>query len=813
MAVVSNGRSALAVALCAAFASSARAEDYPHGILVEGHEAWMLMPGDTVWVSGPASGRAVTVSTGGTLDASGTDIVNRTSGGPGGYAFGILAFDRATASLDGSRIVVEGDAAIAAHAQGGSTILLKDVHMQVTGRNSMGIRSRADSQVVGHGLVLTHAGAGSRTSTEARGAFASDGGSISLTGSVVATQAPGVDAITVIGAGTTLMARGTSIVAAGEGAAAITLSGGSVAIHGGEVRGAGHAVKEGAMNTSPSSIGFDDGSHIVGRIESLGQPMAVSLARSSLTGDIVGGGRGNLSVRFRESAWQGRAERVADITIDGGHWQMSGDSSVQRLSLGSDAKVAFDERVPMGSLRVGALDNAAGGGTIVLRSRLDAGGALARQRTDRLLVGGDVTGTTGIAIVNAGGVGMDTSPLTDAPRAGDGISIAQVGGAATATSFHLLGGYVAAGPWQYGLVAYAPGQADVSQRLVEGRGNDHWDFRLQSRRSDDADASADGRGAARPGRALLVPQVPTYLVLSNALFGYGSEAVDALQPVDSAAPRDAGWHARAFGGHATYRSNLPFERYAVDYARTDRGLQVAGDLMAWAAGENTMRAGLAWSTGTSRIGPRAVDGISGAAVRARGAAVTYAAATEGGWRIHASYGFRHYRIDVDTPSRGEVLARLRGNANEASLRAGFRWDVAEHLVVEPMASLLWQRLRFVGSTDREGLDVRLGSPERIAWRGGIRASLPFASRGQALVAWAPYVDARYVATRGSGESIDISHVRFRTGRAGRAAELAAGVAMRFRADLTASVDATKRTRLGRAGESGWNARAGIVYTF
>ena len=816
MAVVSFGRRALAVALCAALASPACAEDYPHGLLVDGHEAWMLMPGDTVSVGGNATGRAITVSNGGTLDAMGTAILNPTSGGPGGYAFGILAFRGATASLQDTRIVAGGDAAIGVYAQGDSTVVLNDVVMRVAGRNSMGLRARSGSRVTGEGVVLSHTGSGSRlASSEARGIVVSDGGNVSLARSHLATHAAGVDAVSVDGAGSRFMAHGTTIVATGEGAAAIVMSGGSVAIHGGDVRGAGFAVREGAMNATPSIVAFEDGVRIAGRIETLSQPLSVTIANSMWVGDLVGGGRGDLRAHFREASWLGRADRVADVTIDGGHWRLSGDSAVRRLTLRSDARVAFDAAAATGTLRVGALDHASGGGMVILRARLDAGGLLTHQRTDRLLIGGDVTGTTDLGIVNAGGTGRDTSPLTDMPRAGDGISVVQVGGVATASSFRLADDYVAAGPWQYGLVAYAPGTSDADQRLVEGRGNDHWDFRLQSRYADSVGASTMGRGAGNTGlaRALLVPQVPTYLVLANALFGYGADGMNALQPVESSAPRDPAWRARAFGGHATYRSSLPRERYGVDYVRTSRGLQVAGDLMIWAAGETTMRTGLVLSTGSSHIAPRAIDGIGSANVGARGAAITYAAATESGWHADASYGFLHYRIDVDTPLRGEVLARLRANANEASLRTGFRWEAAEHGVIEPVASVTWQRLRLVGGSDRDGLAVRQGAKERITWRGGARASMPFRPRGRTLVAWTPYIDARYVATRGTREAADIANVRFTTGRAGRAAEVAAGTALQFRADLTAYVDVTSRTRVGRAGESAWSARAGVMYAF
>lgn len=217
--------------------------------------------------------------------------------------------------------------------------------------------------------------------------------------------------------------------------------------------------------------------------------------------------------------------------------------------------------------------------------------------------------------------------------------------------------------------------------------------------------------------------------------------------------------------------------------------------------------------GATHIAPRDVDGASRAKAQARGVAATSVLTTDGGWRAEASFSYTHHRIDVDTPTRGEVLGRFRAHANEAMLGGGFRWDPTERLVLEPTVSVLWQRLRFVGTADRDGLLLRGASPERLTLRGGARAAMRFEPRGNVLAAWSPYIDTRYIVTRGSGEAIDVSGVRLATGRAGKGADVAAGVALQFRHDLTAYADVTARVRLGRGGESGMSARAGVIYAF
>jgi len=845
MAVCSYGRSALALALFGTVVVPAQGTEYPHSIVVDAGGAFSLDRGDKITIVGPGVGRAVEVRRRGSFDAYGVDIVNHSSGNRARHAYGLLAFGEASALIGDSRIVGSSARSIGAHAQDMSRVTLQNVTLSMSGADSIGISSRSgsritangvtlrmdgenaigvvaagtDSRIVGSGLSIVHAGkrSGAGAAFDVAEAVAVSGGAnVALSKSSLLTEQPGVDAVSIQGAASTFTAGDTRIVAQGDGASAIALAGGSATIDGGEVRGAGHAVRALGGDLVDVAVRVSGGAQITGRIENVDQLLTFSAENSSVHGDIVSTGSGPLRVRLDNASWRGRGERVAELVVADGSWKAAGDSSVQHLTLLGRGQVAFDEGALPGSLRVGTFANPGGEGGVTLRSRLDAGGATSRQLTDRLLVAGDVVGSTRLHIINTGGEGADTSPLTREPRAGDGISVVQVGGSADANSFHLAGGYVAAGPWQYSLVAYAPGSSDPEQRLLDGEGNDHWDYRLQSNRTDASGKRVNDDVATRgrpPTRARLVPQAPTYLVLANALFGYGRASMDAWHSVDSPAAGDPAWRIRTFGGNATYRSDLPFQRYAVDYSRSDRGLQFAGDLLAWSSGATTMRAGLGLSTGSMRVVPRAIDGVGRARADARGVAATYVLNTESGWHANVSYEYTHYRIDVNTPTRGEVLGRFRANANEVSMGGGYRWNPVERVTLEPSASLLWQRLRFVSAQDRDGLIVRPGAPERLTVRGGARASMQFEPRGDVLAAWSPYLDTRYVVTRGSGESVDVSGVRLATGKAGRATEVAAGASLRFRADLTAYVDVAARMRVGRGGESGMSARAGVVYSF
>ncbi|MCZ2159077.1 autotransporter outer membrane beta-barrel domain-containing protein [Bartonella sp. 220] len=119
---------------------------------------------------------------------------------------------------------------------------------------------------------------------------------------------------------------------------------------------------------------------------------------------------------------------------------------------------------------------------LYLNTYLDKGGDLQKQKTDRLLIHGDVEGTTIVHVQDAFGSRGD---YTGERGNNKGISIIQVYGTANKDSFQLNGDYVTpeGSPYKYRLYAYGPssslGQADLSQRVLKGEG-EFWDFRLES---------------------------------------------------------------------------------------------------------------------------------------------------------------------------------------------------------------------------------------------------------------------------------------------------------------------------------------------
>ncbi|TBL52146.1 hypothetical protein EYY98_06955, partial [Obesumbacterium proteus] len=140
-----------------------------------------------------------------------------------------------------------------------------------------------------------------------------------------------------------------------------------------------------------------------------------------------------------------------------------------------------------------------GAGTqLYLRSHMDE----AQPDSDHFLINGDVDSSAGSTFIN-----VDLSGdgyLTDTNNSGiagatEGISLVQVGGYSTKDSFQLMGGYVANGPWQYSLYAFAPGKSSEDERLISGNGDQYWDYRLETRYLTEGDEpTPDDGGSTTP---------------------------------------------------------------------------------------------------------------------------------------------------------------------------------------------------------------------------------------------------------------------------------------------------------------------------
>ncbi|WP_375640775.1 autotransporter outer membrane beta-barrel domain-containing protein [Bartonella sp. MM55XZML] len=154
------------------------------------------------------------------------------------------------------------------------------------------------------------------------------------------------------------------------------------------------------------------------------------------------------------------------------------DSGYQTLRIGKKADIGAGDKILASKDK--KVYSAEGNAQIRLNTFLNDEGLFDPQKTDRILIYGDVSGTTFIHMRNF--------PKYSSKEVYEGrdqsISIVQVAGTAQAGSFRLANGYdgyttVKGFPYQYRIRGYGPGspfgEANAKQRLVEGEG----DFRLE----------------------------------------------------------------------------------------------------------------------------------------------------------------------------------------------------------------------------------------------------------------------------------------------------------------------------------------------
>jgi outer membrane autotransporter protein len=448
------------------------------------------------------------------------------------------------------------------------------------------------------------------------------------------------------------------------------------------------------------------------------------LGNTTMTGDLTATG-GHIDATVENSMLNGAATGDINIALsNGGTWNMRADSDVVGLALNGGSAVLGDGTAYR-TLNVNGSLSGTGGG-LVLHTQLNEGGAVTKQFTDRLLVHGDVT-TTGTTVVTVKPTGEGA--LTDANRNGvvdsnEGISLIQVAGASRRDAFVVAGGYVAAGPWQYTLHAFGPGEVDPSQSQLGGPFQ--WDYRLGNRYVEDCGDHCspvdpvdpvnpvDPVDPVRPGdpdpvdRAAVVPQLPAYMLAPMALQNYGNTLNDGLhqrlgEVRDSVYGANVGGEvfARYIGSQLNYSRNLSFQRFGYDFDQQINALQVGGGIVAVDGDQGSLRAGWALDSGTTRVTPSAADGNSRAKYYANGGSAWATFQHASGFWVDGVLGTTRYHGDVSTDLRGGDVGKLHAQGWTMSIETGVPMALGGDWTVEPQFQVRLQQLNFRDFRDKD----------------------------------------------------------------------------------------------------------------
>ncbi|MDA5340476.1 autotransporter outer membrane beta-barrel domain-containing protein, partial [Stenotrophomonas maltophilia] len=362
------------------------------------------------------SGKALQVNPGGSLILEGTDVSVTGSA----YAQGILTMG-GTASISNSRIA---GGTIGAEMSGGA--LTAD-------------RSTFDGELYGvfigfsssTGPEPTAAIYNSRITSRGAGALVDNGATLEIENTSIDAGEAGARVVDA-----SFSASGSSTIV-GE-LSGIDVARGTVNIDQSTVQGrTGDAILVYWPN-GEATINISNASTLIAGSGVLVRTMAhtratVNMASSSLSGDFVAEDGSTLDIALSEGAnLRGSIIDGGAVSLSASGWTLAGNSNMASLNLGNGT-VSLGDGSTFNTLNVSGNFTGADG-TIVFNTVLADDDAA----TDKLIIGGDTSGTANVRVNNVGGAGAQTDK---------GIELIQVGGASNG-QFNLAGRAVG-GQYEY----------------------------------------------------------------------------------------------------------------------------------------------------------------------------------------------------------------------------------------------------------------------------------------------------------------------------------------------------------------------------
>ncbi|WP_126603539.1 autotransporter outer membrane beta-barrel domain-containing protein [Bartonella vinsonii] len=485
----------------------------------------------------------------------------------------------------------------------------------------------------------------------------------------------------------------------------------------------------------------------------------------------------------------------------------------------SDSIIAFD--LPTGeeyqTLRIGngkeEVYSAQGNAHLYLNTFLNSDGSLNDQKTDRLLIHGDVSGKTTVHvqfILGNQGKAADNENTHS-------ISLIQVSGKAEEGSFQLSSPYITWGglPYQYYLHAYGPssslGNARIAQRLVKGDA-DFWDFRLEAKYIQPHFVSK-----VRD----VVPQVSTYLLLPNALFHTGlvdiSNQNKRLEIMRSSSngllesDKAFALSVRGYGGNYHYISDLSTLEYGyggdLDYHAIEAGIS----LKQIESASSTTFFGIMGTYGKMSVRPRDVEHSQKSPFHKWLVTAYGSVEHDAGFYVDGFLSYGLFKGDVLTSTRGKT-AILKGKPLNVSLSTGKAFITGyKGLVFDPQVQLIYQHLRFDNVRDVDNFDIEIGTSSQWVMRvgGRLTKTLTTSKEDRSISFYGKLHFAH------SFEKKQFVHFKdaFQLGTFGSSLETGFGIHSQLSSQITLHSNLIYQHKLTKAGFSGIRFSGGVRYRF
>ncbi len=523
-----------------------------------------------------------------------------------------------------------------------------------------------------------------------------------------------------------------------------------------------------------------------------------------------------------------------------------GKDQYQILSVGKTAEVykSRDNMVPT----VETSYYATGDARIYFNTEWSDGLEAEQQKTDRLLVHGNVSGNTTIYFNNLSN-NKKSETKDSLPLNARGLSLVQVSGEASETSFKLANGYVtmAGLPYQYVLNAYGPtssrGKAESTQSLLgkisqeseentlkdftsyvikesalEGiskneknsQSEDFWDFRLQN-------ATLDNEGKIRA----LVPQVANYLVMPNAVFSTGLSDVSNQNTLlgnmrttaaETKDHKNKGLFLSSYGNKMTLSSSRGPLQYGYGADIHYAALQ-AGIILAALEEQNiAVNFGLLGTYGKLSFTPKDMEGADKSILDKWSLAAYGSFSHNNGLYVNALFSYGILKGNVTTALIGKTAELTNADTFSTSVTIGQKLaSSVKGLVFEPQAQLIHQHVAFGTLSDADGFNVNMGNPHQwLARVGGQLIQTTLSNEGGGIFSFNGKLNI--IKAFSNNDTIQIGDT-FHLDSMGIALESGLGVNIQLPQNIVFHADINYQQKLQKAGISGINVSGGIRYRF
>ncbi|AQX27739.1 MULTISPECIES: autotransporter outer membrane beta-barrel domain-containing protein [unclassified Bartonella] len=456
--------------------------------------------------------------------------------------------------------------------------------------------------------------------------------------------------------------------------------------------------------------------------------------------------------------------------------------------------------------------NAQGNAKIYFNTEWISGLKIKDQKTDRLVINGDASGTTTV-YVNIIKGNNKTEENTSVPENENGISLIQVSGKANKDSFKLAHGYttIKGVPYKYTLNAYDPkASSHKADQSMFGPDTPYWDFRLQN-------AYLDSQSKVKA----LVPQMASYLVMPNALFSVGfsdigeqNKALTNMRTIslENDNNKKNTFFLSSYGSTVTLSSNHSALEYGYGANIRYGGVQ-AGVALGALENQNTItRFGLLGTYGQVSFTPKDMEGAVKSTLDKWSVSAFGSMQYRNGLYLDTLFSYGLVKGHIKVADIGNIAKLDNVNTLSASATIGQQFTTSiQGLTFEPQAQLAYQSLIFDNISDGNDLEINMNNPHQWLVRigGRLTKTVTAVENGRAI---SLYGKLNMINTFGDDNTIQVSD-SFHLDPMGASVEGGVGINAQLNQKIGLHGDVSHQHKLQKAGVSATSFSGGIRYRF